>query len=712
MSNDITPQDGPSETDIVGMLGIYADALVEHHGIAAPELTTTPSTSVPPDGSDGKAHDMAEEETTLDIDIRPLGDEKPRRTRVLVGAAAAAAALFIGGAAIVVQNDDSTDLAVAENAGVQEDAEEDIIEEPPEDQATVPAELDTTEAAEDAATGETTFGFGQGPGDAAVFANGEFVSLGFSVDGPVIARSLDGNVWETTPMVGLPESALPSWLTQTSAGWVVFVEVPVEGDTTEDFTAPFFGPDPKLDRFLATSTDLIEWTLTPLPEIERAEGESAWPNGFAVSGDTVAVLFDVQPETLDELQVLLSNGYVNEADFETFCTSDFDGTSYTAYSCVTPEDLDGASDDEALVELVVVQAGDPGFEDLVASFEQIDFETGTQVLLVGPIGGPYEQGSLPEGGFGASIHGSDSGFLASSFGPGGTVVHASPNGIDWTESAADGGFISESNGVLLNVRDVAFEARDGSPGVGVSVSSDGGVTWADATIDTDLFGAFGTPVGGPGGFAVLLEGPVGPVEDPFAQLGPLEIPKGDFVMVVEQSITQFSLRSVDGTVIHEPVGPEALFGTGLENVIRTEDFGNTIVWLDPETGEDLVSFDEADFDSAFEAEFGGSATDIAGDAELPDGFASEVWFSVDGITWNLLERTESESGPVDSFSAIAAVGDDEVLIRRESFVEPPLELLAFEEEGRDPTPEEMAALDEFFSTDGEGGVQWRTLPIG
>ena len=168
-------------------------------------------------------------------------------------------------------------------------------------------------------------------------------------------------------------------------------------------------------------------------------------------------------------------------------------------------------------------------------------------------------------------------------------------------------------------------------------------------------------------------------------------------------------------VIHDSISEDAFLAGGIENVVRFGgQFDEDTIWLDPVTGEDLVTVTAADIEAVVNPLLD-SGPDFATDFVEPDR-ASELWFSPDGVTWTLLDKVEIS--PQDSFTALAAVGDDEVLVVTESFEpfqEPPSELLQFEQEGREPTDEELAALDEFFAeSDFEqaGGTTWRSIPVG
>ena len=63
----------------------------------------------------------------------------------------------------------------------------------------------------------------------------------------------------------------------------------------------------------------------------------------------------------------------------------------------------------------------------------------------------------------------------------------------------------------------------------------------------------------------------------------------------------------------------------------------------------------------------------------------------------------------DQFSFIAAVGDDEIVLLTETFPVPPEGLFDFEEEGREPTEEELQAIDEFFNA--QPIFEWTRIPV-
>ena len=66
--------------------------------------------------------------------------------------------------------------------------------------------------------------------------------------------------------------------------------------------------------------------------------------------------------------------------------------------------------------------------------------------------------------------------------------------------------------------------------------------------------------------------------------------------------------------------------------------------------------------------------------------------------WILIDA-DLPAGPT-TWATIEAVGDDEILVRTEVSSEPPEELFAFDIEGREPTEEELEALDLWYAENG------------
>ena len=367
-------------------------------------------------------------------------------------------------------------------------------------------------------------------------------------------------------------------------------------------------------------------------------------------------------------------------------------------------------------EVLRLEPGDEFYDEFVEGF----FGFGSvlpPLVITGPLGGTLDIVELPVAGFANSIVATDDGFIATVFDnfTGGTAVLRSPDGLNWTQverfvDIADGDEFSDvriaSNDELALAIVVDFGGPEQAAPV-VLTSDDLGVTWSESPIPTELFNIFPQAVGGPGGFAAIIGGSTEPFNDFFFGPEVVEIEQDGFIMEINLNEGIGALRTVDGTVIHEEVFfEEAFFEGEIPNVLRIDtsiDSEGDAIWLDPDTGEVLVTFLGVDIDDAVNEAF--ETFEEQQEFEEPE-FVRELWFSVDGETWILLETFDDDDG---DFTTIAAVGDDEILLLTESFPIPPDELFVFEEEGRDPTEEEIEAIDEFFLQ--EPTFTWILVPI-
>lgn len=165
---------------------------------------------------------------------------------------------------------------------------------------------------------------------------------------------------------------------------------------------------------------------------------------------------------------------------------------------------------------------------------------------------------------------------------------------------------------------------------------------------TDLSQPFGTTTAGPAGFVVWVAG--------LGQDGasPLTVTSPDgFTMTFSVFGEEWMLVAPNGDSIHEIAVPFAAPLTGLEidNVVRVA-AGDSVTWLDPETGADLVTFPIAQID------------EVIAEADSPSPvWVTEAWFSADGTQWTLMD---SRSG--DESISLTLVGEKEVLLFTESMI--------------------------------------------
>ena len=490
-----------------------------------------------------------------------------------------------------------------------------------------------------------------------------------------------------------------------------------------------FYEDP-YDRLLATSTDGTNWETADLPEIELDPGAFEYIVGSATSGDQVVALVSIDPGYFDPNWLLFEEGLITEDQLDNFCDITFDGEGspivvsvcdlealYEAEEAFWAAiDIPDISQDEvarlseefyALQEMLLqgeeilrLEPGDELYDELAAGF----LARPRAVALAGTAGSAFQVVDVPGIAHPNAVVGTEAGFLVTGYDEdfGALVVLQSTDGLTWSsaeraqELADEVALANAGQLELVANEDVTlavvyeFASGDESVDTRVLVSDDLGDTWEENAIPTELFGTYAQTVAGPAGFATLLEGTVEP-----AELGPdlIEIEREGFVMQWRVSRDRIRLSSADGTLIHEPVQFEDIWETGeIAGVVRLSRNGNNVVWLDPETGEDLVVFSLNALDNAYFA----AIDEFYAEEEFePVVVAAELWFSADGETWELLEAFDPEPN-VDQSASLVAVGDDEVLVSVQSWMIPTDDLFAFEEEGRDPTAAEIQAIDDFF----------------
>ena len=496
---------------------------------------------------------------------------------------------------------------------------------------------------------------------------------------------------------------------------------------------------------VATSNNGVFWEISDLPQIPVDEGGFVFVNDAAISEDRLALLVSIEPEFIDPFQIIFEAGLLTEEELDNFCDIRLDGPGEPII--ITSCDFDevdaafaefeeaianAATDEERAAieeeffaleeelfggqELLRLEPGDEFYDEIAEGFFA-EPET-DPVVLVGTIGGQFDVVELPFDGFPNSIVATDEGFITTGFDfvNGGTVVLRSTDGLTWTQverfqGIADGTEFADvtiaANSDLALAIVVDFSTPDGGTAPVVLRSDDLGNSWAESEIPTELFGIFPQPVGGEAGFAALIEG----TTEPFNFFGPelVEVVQGDFVMEIRLNEGTAALRLLDGTVVHESVQLDQAFGDGeVPGVLRIDPLSEDAIWLDPETGEDLIVFSGNDLNAAVDEAFLAFEEEVG--FEEPE-FVSELWFSADGETWVLIETFEPEPDE-DQFSFIAAIGDDEIVLLTETFPVPPEDLFAFEEEGREPTPAEIQAIDEFFINNSEQTFEWTRVPVG
>lgn len=684
----MTNHEEPTDAELANLLSTYANALYEN--------------SVVPDGETAQqsaANDHAfiaspPAEPVIDLNPHSGGEEGSNRGRILMLVAGFFLAAAIGaGAVSLLASNDSSEVDVAQDAETDQAEEIEEVTQVDEDAAAV----DTTESVDDGAatsssgdvqatSGWINGGFNY---ESTVFVDGDFASVQ-AAEGGFEATFGIGDDSNIVPTVGIPvDAGFIQHLIPTESGFAMIVES--FGPDEVDFGDVDFGPGPEPERYLATSTDLVNWTTTQLPTF-GSEGDYAWISTLAASGDQI-LLAGLIENSFSPEQILVENGVISEEDAFNICSSEYGSNEsgqdeFVLYTCDLENYDEFSSEPPEETELIRIQTGDELFPLIEEAF---DFEEPEAFMVVGAVDGEFEVVDAPVSGWNIQVVGTPSGFVAIAAGDAGTQAARSTNGFTWTEVTGPDAVDSFGISSLSAGGETILAIVSEQDGMGSWVSNDLGSTWTESPIGTQLFNAWGQALAGPAGFVVEIQGATEPFEGAFDDFEDLMIEADGYTMSMSFSSGQATLIGPDGLVIHDGV---LLTGNVVENVVRFDGVdGENLVWLDPETGEELVTFTEEDADAAYEEAFDDSDVGLEGDYTEPD-LTTETWFSADGLNWTLLRSVKTESG---SFSGVLAVGDDDVLTFSESYAEPPEELFNFEIEGREPSDEEIEALDAWYA---------------
>lgn len=681
----------PTDDQLVELLGTYADALYESSVVpAGNKPPTTGATSA----TNQKANTMDHNEhaAAFEVDLQP-SDNQPGKGKALALVAGLLLVAAIGiGAVSVLGTDDSSELDLAQAEDTTSATNE-----------TSPA--NDTEAADAIIEGEepmetefasTSPAFTPFQNNSTVFANGDFVTLTNMGDGFVINQGI-GDDTVTVPTTGLPADGHTSLLITTDSGFAALIEQFPEFSEEEEFGP--FDPGPQPTYLLATSADLTSWTTAELPSLTDSADAGVYITSIAASGNQIAIAAQLNSFGGPE-QVLLDAGLITEEDLFNVCSTEWTDTQFMLSTCDFEE---GAEFDEDVAEtlLITIDDTDPIFEEIEASMNAQD--QGQALIAAGPATGPFEIIDGPVSGWDIAIAGTPDGFLIYGSGQDGTQqTFSSTNGLTWTETESP----TEQNNAFPFVQlasngNTIVAITQSQLGVEAATTTDLGQTWTQGAINSALFSPWGNVISGPAGFVAQLQGTTEPFDTGFPEDG-IFLEKDGYSMSLDPFTGLASLVGPDGTAIHEDV---VLFGA-IENVVRFEGPSEEdLIWLDPATGDDLVTFSESDFEAAYPEVTAAQDNFEDEDFVEPDS-ATEIWFSADGTTWTLLETS---SASFDAFSSVLAVGDDEVVTVSQAFVEPPAELTDFENEF-EPTDEEIAALDAWYAEQGDD-TTYTVIPI-
>ncbi len=696
----------------------------------------------------------AETPPMVDVVLDDVEGESKRPWGIIAGTGALVLVLGAGLFALAggESETDTAQAEVTEQDGEVAESEE-ISDSEGEDLTTTttgPPESDETDAAADAFPTTTPpafeaefamedeammsdFGFGGGGTTNAVFDGEQFASIMQNSGGWVLRTSIDGLEWVETPLVGIPVDGYLSRLQYTDSTYVAVLESYIEGSGST--------------QSIATSSNGVSWNIAELPAGQS--GKQAGLVGFGVV-DGQAIIIRTLFETFDDpYELIMEAGILDQNQLEMFCGFDLDydnpgpidvmicdyedgdyeepdqaeldALAEAFDNATTQEERDAivaASEElrggnESREVVATINPGDPIYDRILAG--QLGDDSGMETeVLSGPVNGPFSVvGELPSDGYLNGTAQTDSAMFVMLSSPNEETgaeagrILTSSTGATWT---AAGSIPSNNGGRLQAFGNTLMFTTYGGNGEGTAfVSTNGAVSWVESGLDTELFNTSTQYIGGEAGIVAVTTGGLEPydvgIEEPF---GPGEGPvleKDGFTLELPFGPGEFTLTAPDGTIT--VVSEEDLFDGGNE-VVQANPINGNLVFIDPETGETLITFTEQDWEAAY-GQFEDPPAIEEGEWVEPER-GIEVRFSADGQTWTELDHPAFQSVRRESNINPVAVGDDEAILSIRTYNEPSEELFAFEIEGREPTDAELAALQDFEN--GSESVEYIRIELG
>ena len=681
--------------------------------------------------ADGRGDDAL---PVIDAGIEPTPPASRKPWAALAGAGAVAAVLAVGAIAITGGGSEIDTAETEANASaVQESDEETSSDDATEgDTADGDGEATTAMADDDPFAVEEAMAtefFGGGL-SAAIFDGERFVSLSMNNAGWALRTSIDGVDWEESPVTGIPADGYASWLEFHDGTYVAFGDSYDEGNGSTSW--------------VVTSTDGTTWSVADLP----AAGDNTSIVGATVSNDGVLILRTEFNDSFgDGADLLLELGLIE--DYDSFCGFDqFEpGGEIMIYVCnfeefddvaiddgdfgPTDEEIqalseayDAATSDEerAAVEkqleelwnesvpqedFVSVQPGEPGFDQLQELIAAQNDRSMPMTTITGPFGGPFtEADEFIADGYSNGLVSIDAGIFTAIDTFDEETFRSMTTVYSWTGSDwVDVGELPEGlNGQLHGLDDMLLFSGSDDFGQSRALTSTNGITWVDSGLESDINGGYTQFISGEAGVVAITMG----YEDGGFPGGPTNevatIDKDGFVLELSLFSGEATLSDSAGLVIYEldsawEPGPDS-------DIARINPISGDITFLDPETGDDLLLVTSAEIEEAF----GFDDQDFSDEDFVEPDQLTEVHFSVDGTSWELLEIAQLATVSPNTQVIPVAVGDDEAIFSLHSYEEPPAELLEFEVEGREPTEEEIDALESFDG--GAGANTYIRVPLG
>lgn len=677
---------------------------------------------------------------TIDVvntGIEPSPERPKKPWGAIAGAGAVATALVVGAIAITSGGSDSdtaTDTASAVQESAETDESTDDVDTPDAQDASAADSVEIPETtvppADEFFEEAMAVEFGGGGSSPAVFDGERFVTLAMNQDGWVLRSSTDGLEWDERPTTGIPLDGYASSLDFSDGTYVAF------GDGYDEETGP--------NSWAAISTDGVVWSLADLPP----GGENSSVVGSVIAnGELVVVRTEYNDSFGDEFELLVELGILEEDAYESYCGFDqFEpGSEITLFICNYDEPIDeeqfddfGPSEEEIQAlsdaydaattdeeraaieqelellwgdpyigeETVTIEAGDPGFDDLTKILEAQNDQSMPMTTITGPLAGPFAVvDEFVAEGYSNGLAATDSGVFLSidtydeeSFESRSTVM--SWTGSDWVEvgSLPDG-----LSGQLHGFDDLLLFSGSNQFGQSQAYVSSDGSSWTESSLNSEINGGYTQFISGEAGVVAVIMGyegdgfPGGPSSEQ------VTIEKDGFALELSVFTGEATLTDVNGAVIYEL--DELWEPTPDSEIARLNPISGAITFLDPETGEDLVVITNDDINEAF------GYDDFIEEDYVEPNQLTEVQFTADGASWVKLDVAEFATLSPNTSVTPLAVGDDEVVFSLHTYGEIPNELLEFEFEGREPTSDELAALEEFENAPFDDNTYIR-VPLG
>lgn len=616
-----------------------------------------------------RQHLRSTEADGLVPDPVPIVRAANRRTaRNRVATVAAATVVGVGallGASALTNEPSVVDLADAEEAAVAESPADDAGSDADADAAPAPSKEALEAAGEPdlAATSEASImaGFNR---PTLVGVDDGFAGLQIGASGVMALRSTDGVSFSESPTSGFPDGVV-SFMSPIAHDDGVFAVLFIDD-----------GPIPGATS-VATSTDLLDWTVAPLPD----DGEQdVFPQSIALDQSVVVVAGGSFPAFVDPALVAVELGLLDEEAFEQNCGVYWDGPTDPI------EILDCATGDP----LVTIEPGAPGHADMLAAAESPDQPNGAIAVWTGSIGGAFSLQTIDNDGFASPFVSSTAdGFVLLDAGDGAPTLRTSADGVAWSGPEP----LEGSAYQLIRLGESVF-AVDLVEGVFSARSIDAGDRSLDVEIplgDDYRFGWIAGSASGPAGAAVLATGVPDsgfPTDDDFPET--VTVTVDGYTLVTGLESGPFVVTGPDGEIIHELFDGSSIIGDAqdMAGVARFEGPDDErLIILDPETGADLFTLTQEEFVAAMGLDLslfeeGVDTLGVPQSATVLFTTGDGEWVELDGLP----ELT------AESFVTVEAVGDDEVLVRIEQIAMPPEELMMLEEVD-EPTPEQLAAIE-------------------